>query len=72
MTVDEQFKAELKDAMKAGDRPRLDTVRMITSEILLATSAPGFAGEVDDDLYLTVIAAQVKKDEKSIEEWMKS
>jgi uncharacterized protein len=69
MTIEEQFRAELNDAMKAGDRPRLDTVRMITSEILLAKSAPGFAGEVDDELYLKVIAAQVKKDEKSIEEY---
>ena len=69
MTIDEQFKAELKDAMRASDRPRLDTIRMVTSEILLAKSAPGFAGEVDDELYLKVIAAQVKKDEKSIEEY---
>jgi uncharacterized protein len=69
MTIEEEFKAELKDAMKSGDRARLDTVRMISSEILLAKSAAGFSGEVDDDLYLKVIAAQVKKDEKSIEEY---
>lgn len=69
MTIEEQFKAELKDAMKSGDKARLDTVRMITSEVLLAKTAPGFSGQVDDELYLKVIAAQVKKDEKSIEEY---
>ncbi len=69
MTIEEELRAELKEAMKAGDRPRLDTIRMVNSEILLAKSAPGFEGEVDDDLYVAVIGAQVKKDQKSIEEY---
>ncbi|MDH4116099.1 MAG: GatB/YqeY domain-containing protein [Acidimicrobiia bacterium] len=69
MTIADQFSAELKDAMRSGDKPRLDTVRMIISEILVAKTAPGFTGQVDDDLYLAVIAAQVKKDQKSIEEY---
>lgn len=69
MTIEEELKAELKEAMKAGDRPRLDTIRMVNSEILLAKSAPGFDGEIDDDLYVAVIGAQVKKDQKSIEEY---
>lgn len=69
MSIEEQFKAELKDAMKSGDRARLDSIRMINSEILLAKSAPGFSGQIDDDLYVKVISAQVKKDEKSIEEY---
>lgn len=69
MSIEEELKAELKDAMKSGDRARLDTIRMVNSEILIAKSAPGFSGPVDDDLYLGVIAAQVKKDQKSIEEY---
>ena len=69
MTIETELRTELEDAMKAGDRPRLDTIRMVTSEILLAKSAPGFSGRVDDDLYRRVIAAQVKKDQKSIEEY---
>jgi uncharacterized protein YqeY len=69
MTIAAELQGELKDAMKAGDKARLDTIRMVNSEILLAKSAPGFSGEIDDDLYLRVIAAQVKKDRKSIEEY---
>jgi uncharacterized protein YqeY len=69
MTIEEELRAELTDAMKTSDKARLDTVRMVTSEVLLAKSAPGFSGVVDDDLYLSVISAQVKKDEKSIEEY---
>lgn len=69
MSIATELKTELENAMRSGDRPRLDTIRMINSEILLAKSAPGFQGEVDDDLYLSVIAAQVKKDRKSIEEY---
>ena len=69
MTIEQELRAELKEAMKAGDRPRLDTIRMVNSEILLAKSAPGFDGEVDDDLYVAVMSAQVKKDQKSIEEY---
>ncbi len=69
MTIEQELRAELKEAMKAGDRPRLDTIRMVNSEILLAKSAPGFKGEVDDNLYVAVMSAQVKKDQKSIEEY---
>lgn len=69
MSIAAELKSELEDAMRAGDRARLDTVRMVNSEILLAKSAPGFKGDIDDELYLEVIAAQVKKDRKSIEEY---
>lgn len=69
VTIEAQLRAELEDAMRSGDRPRLDTIRMVNSEILLAKSAPGFAGSVDDALYLDVMTAQVKKDQKSIEEY---
>lgn len=69
MSIATELQTELKDAMKAGDKARLDTIRMINSEILVAKTAPGFRGEVDDELYRQVIAAQVKKDKKSIEEY---
>ena len=69
MSIETEFQSELKDAMKSGDKARLDTVRMVHSEILLAKSAPGFTGEIDDALYLDVIAAQVMKDRKSIDEY---
>jgi uncharacterized protein YqeY len=36
-------------------------IRQIESEISVQRSAPGFSGEVDDDLYTTTIANYVKK-----------
>jgi uncharacterized protein YqeY len=44
-------------------------VRQIDSEVAVAKSAPGFEGEVDDDLYLATIAAYVKKMDKARSEY---
>ena len=65
MTIKEALATELKDAMKARDARRRDVIRMIDTEVTLARSAPGFKGEVDDDLYRRVIAAYAKKMEKA-------
>ena len=43
---------------------------MIESEISLAKSAPGFKGEVDDDLYRQVIASYSKKMDKARAEYL--
>ncbi|HEX2421033.1 MAG TPA: GatB/YqeY domain-containing protein [Acidimicrobiia bacterium] len=65
MTIKEELKAELIDAMKAGDARRRDVIRMIETEVTLARSAPGFQGEVDDDLYRRVMASYAKKMDKA-------
>lgn len=65
MTIKEEFKAELIDAMKAKDPRRRDVIRMIETEVTMARSAPGFSGEVDDDLYRKVISSYAKKMEKA-------
>ena len=69
-TIKEQLAEELKNAMKTGDANRRDVVRMVESEISLAKSAPGFAGEVNDDLYREVIARYSKKMDKARAEYL--
>jgi uncharacterized protein YqeY len=61
MSIQEQLAAEQKAAMKSGDRATLNVIRQIQSEISVAKAAPGFDGEVDDDLYLATIATYVKR-----------
>ena len=61
MTIQEQLAADQKTAMKGGDRQTLNVIRQIQSEISVAKAAPGFAGEVDDDLYLATISTYVKR-----------
>jgi uncharacterized protein YqeY len=56
--------------MKTGDVDRRDVIRMIESEISLAKSAPGFRGEVDDDLYRQVMTAYSKKMDKARTEYL--
>lgn len=65
MTVQEQLVAEQRTAMKAGDKATVNVIRQIQSEVAVAKSAPGFSGEVDDELYLATIAAFVKRMQKA-------
>jgi len=69
MTIQEQLAAEQKAAMKSGDRATLNVIRQIQSEVAVAKAAPGFDGDVDDDLYLATIATYVKRMEKARNEY---
>ena len=69
MSLQDEIVAELQDAMKAGDVPRRDALRQIQTEVAKAKAEPGYAGEVDDDLYLQVIASYVRKMRKVREEY---
>lgn len=69
MPIHEELTGELKDAMRARDRNRLDVIRQIETEVSRARSAPGFKGEVDDALYRSVIASYIKKMEKARDEF---
>ena len=55
--------------MKAGDRPRINVVRQIETEVSVARSAPDFHGETDDKLYRKVIGSYVKKMQKARREY---
>jgi uncharacterized protein YqeY len=70
MTIREELAEELRDAMRAQDGPRRDVIRQVETEVALARSQPGFDGEVDDDLYRTVIASYVKKMDKARDEYI--
>lgn len=65
MTIEEQLVAAQTAAMKDGDRATLSVIRQVRSEVGLAKSAPGFSGEVDDELYLATISTYVKRMGKS-------
>ena len=69
MTIQEQLAAEQKAAMRSGDRATLNVIRQIQSEVAVAKAAPGFDGDVDDDLYLATIATYVKRMEKARNEY---
>lgn len=69
MSIHEELRAELKDAMRSRDRARLDVIRSIETEVARARSEPGFSGDVDDGLYRAVIGAFVKKMQKALPEF---
>lgn len=69
MPIKDQFADELKDAMRQKDKPRLNVIRQVQTEVAVATSAEGFTGEADDELYQGVIASYVKKMDKARKEF---
>ena len=69
MTIREELAAELKDALRSSDRNRKDVIRAIETEISRAKAEPGFEGDINDDLYRTVIGTYVRKMRKAIAEY---
>ena len=70
MSVKNQIRAELVDAMKSGDRLRRDAIRSVQAEIQRRRTAPGFSGSgEEDDFYREVIGSYVKKMRKSAAEY---
>jgi uncharacterized protein YqeY len=65
MSIHDELATELKAAMRERDRPRVNVIRQIETEVSVAKTAPGFTGEADDDLYLTTIESYVKKMDKA-------
>jgi uncharacterized protein YqeY len=69
MTIKDDLAEELKDAMRNRDKPRLNVIRQVQTEVAVAASAEGFSGDANDDLYLSVIASYVKKMNKARKEF---
>jgi hypothetical protein len=61
--------AELRDALKQGDKARAAVIRQVETEVSRAKSEPGFEGDVDDALYVKVIGSYVKKMSKARDEY---
>lgn len=71
MPIHDELVDELKDAMRAQDKQRLDVIRQIETEASRARAEKGFSGEPQgDELYAAVIAAYVKKMDKAREEFV--
>jgi len=67
MALADDLSAALKEAMKAKDKPKLDAIRQIQTEIAKKKAEKG--EEVNDELVLGVISSYVKKMAKAVEEY---
>ena len=67
MALIDELSAALKEAMKAKDRPKLDAIRQVQTEIAKKKSEKG--EEATDELVLGVISSYVKKMTKAVEEY---
>ena len=67
MTLVDDLSAALKEAMKAKDKPKLDAIRQVQTEIAKKKSEKG--EEATDELVLAVISSYVKKMTKAVEEY---
>ena len=67
MALADDLSVALKDAMRAKDKPKLDAIRQIQTEIAKKKAEKG--EEVNDDLVLGVISSYVKKMIKAVEEY---
>ncbi len=67
MSLEERLLEEMKQAMKANDKARLSTIRMIRTAI--KNKEIEQRKKLDDDVILKVIQGMVKKGEESIEQF---
>ena len=70
MTIKDQLNADLKEAMKSGDKTRLETIRLLRSAIKYAEIEIGH--ELSDEGLLDVIGKQAKQRRDSIGEFEKA
>jgi uncharacterized protein YqeY len=69
MSIKDELAAELRDAMRSGDHRRREVVREIETQVSRKRAEPGFAGKVDDDLYLEIMGGFAKKMDKAASEY---
>ena len=67
MTIEEQVSEGIKDAMKAKDKIRLETLRNIKKVILEAKTRPGAGDHVDDEECIKIIQKLAKQGRESAE-----
>ena len=67
MALADDLSVALKEAMKAKDKPKLDAIRQIQTEIAKKKSEKG--EEATDELVLGVISSYVKKMAKAVDEY---
>jgi len=69
MELKERLSKELGESLKAGEKIKVSTIRMILSEIKNAEIAK--RGELDDDELLSALAREAKRRKEAIEEFKK-
>ena len=67
MAISDDLSSALKEAMKAKDKPKLDAIRQIQTEVAKKKAEKG--EEATDELVLGVISSYVKKMTKAVEEY---
>ena len=67
MDLFDKISADIKSAMLAKDRVRLETLRGIKKEFLEAKTAPGADGILSDDNALKILVKMVKQRKESAE-----
>ena len=67
MALIDDLSTALKEAMKAKDKPKLDAIRQVQTEIAKKKSEIG--EEATDELVLGVISSYVKKMAKAVDEY---
>lgn len=72
MSIQQDLRQQLGQALKQRDQPTADLIRMITTKITERVKAKGFEGEVDDAMVLDVIAVYSKSLKKAREEYVKA
>ena len=65
MSLTDSINNDIKEAMKAKDQARLTALRAIKSQLLLAATAQGAAGEASDDEAIRMLQKQVKQRKES-------
>ncbi len=70
-TIGPKLNASMKEAMKAKDKATLVTVRMVKAAMQSKVNDSKTPLEIDDTLWVEVIASYVKKLDKSAEEYKK-
>lgn len=69
MPIQQDLRQRLTAAMKARDARTANLIRMLETRVTERRTAKGFTGQVDDALYLEVIAAYKKSMEKARAEY---
>ncbi len=69
MELEKQIQADMVSAMKAKEAVRLASLRAIKAAILLAKTAEGATGEVDDAAVVKIIQKLVKQRKESAQQY---
>jgi uncharacterized protein len=70
MSIKERLRVEMKESLKAGEKLKLSTIRMLLSEIGNAEIAK--RGELSDDELLLVVSREARRRKEAIEEYQKA